>query len=184
MRCTAVGDFGREDVTASDTIYVSAYIKFTTLPATAQTRLIFIRNGTSSLCGLRVTSAGKVQLRDAANTQVGSDSTTVISTGNTYRLGLHYTKGTGANAVLEGYIAANDDAFGAAFASTSSDTGTAQGNRVEAGQGASGTVCDVFVDDVKIDDTTMPGPSVVGGALLVHPGMSGGMQERAGGMRG
>ncbi len=184
MRCTAVGDFGREDVTASDSLYVSAYLKFTTLPASAQTRLMFIRNGTTALCGLRVTSAGKVQLRDAANTQVGSDSTTVITVNNPFRVGLRYTKGTGANAVLEAFIAANDDAFGAAFASTSADTGTAQGNRVEIGQGASGTVCDVYVDDIKVDDASMPGPSVAGGAILIHPGMFGGMRDLVGGMRG
>jgi hypothetical protein len=185
MRCTAVGDFGREDVTASDTIYVSAYLKFTTLPASTQARLLFIRATTTALCSLRVTSTGKMQLRDAGSTQVGSDSATTITTGNPFRIGLRYTKGTGANAVLEAYVVAGDSAFGAAFASSTADTGTAQANRVEIGQGSSGTVCDVYVDDVKIDDASMPGPSVAGGsAMLVHPGMAGGVHTRAGGMRG
>jgi hypothetical protein len=159
MATTAVGDFGREDFTAVDSIFLSFYIKFAALPASTQTRTAFIRNGTTALCGIRITSAGKVQLRDAANTQVGSDSATTLTTGNLYRIGLRYTKGTGANAVLEAFVATTDNAFGAAFATTSADTGTAQASRVEVGQGASGTVCTVNFDDVKIDDTTMPGPS-------------------------
>jgi hypothetical protein len=184
MRCDAVGDFGREDVTASDSLFVSAYVNFVSLPGTTQTRILFIRNGTTALCGLRITSTGLVQLRDAAGTQIGASSGTAITTGNPFRIGLHYTKGTGANAVLEAFVASGDTAFSAAFASTSADTGTLQANRIEIGQGASGTVCDVYVDDVKIDDASMPGASVASGMLFIPTGANSGLSLLTGGMRG
>jgi hypothetical protein len=161
MRCQSVDDVGVEDFTAVDTVYVSGYIKMTTLPASAQIRLIFIYNTATALAQFRITSAGAPQLRDGANTQIGANGPTV-STGTIYRCGLRYTKGTGANAVLEAYIATGDADFGAAFASSSVEAATLQANKVRFGQVSAGTVCDLFVDDIRIDDAAMPGPSTGG----------------------
>jgi len=157
MLTSTNGDLGQEDGTASNTYYVSAYIKFTTLPASGSSRVLMIRNGSTFLARLYVTSAGVIQLRNGAGTQVGSNGPT-MATGTIYRMGLRYTMGTGANAVLEAYLATGDDAFGAAFASTSSDAGTAQANRVEAGQQSGGTAAVAYLDSIRIDTAAMPGP--------------------------
>lgn len=163
-RGTAAGDFVREDFTAVDTVYVSMLLKITTLPASTQSRILFIRNVLSGIqCSVRLTSGGKLQLRDAGNTQVGSDSSTTLSTGTIYRVGLRYTKGTGSNAILEAYVAADGVAFGSAFASTSAATNTAQADRVEAGQSTGGTASDHFIDNIRIDDAAMPTDDVSGG---------------------
>jgi hypothetical protein len=141
-------------------------VKFTTLPASAQTRTLRLFQGaTTQLCGIRILSTGKARLVDAASVAIGSDSVLSMVTGTIYRIGLRYTKGTGANAIIEGYVDTGDNNFGSPFASTTTDTGTTQANRMEIGQAAAGTVCDVFVDDVRIDDAAMPGPSVASALL-------------------
>jgi hypothetical protein len=169
MRCTAVGDFGREDFTASNTLYVSFCLKFTTLPASTQTRTLRLFQGsTTQLCGLRVVSTGKARLVDAANVQIGSDDTLVMTAGSIYRLGLRYTAGTGANGIIEAFSATGDNNFGAAFASTSVDASTTPANRIDLGQNASGTVCDVFFDDIRIDTAAMPGPSIASSDSAWH----------------
>lgn len=163
-RSDAAGDFVREDVTSSDSLYVSFLIKFTTLPASTQTRVILIRDTLlSTVAGLRVTSAGKVQLRDSGGTQIGSDSSLTISTGTIYRLGVRRTKSTSTNGVLEAYVVADGDAWGSPFASTSADTSSNQGSRVEVGQTTGGTTADLYVDNIRIDDASMPTDDIAGG---------------------
>lgn len=160
--CSAVGDWGEENFTGVDTLYVSAYILFSGLPATNQSRVLRIFNTTDILCTIYISSAGAIQLRDTTNTQIGSASGVTVTINNPFRIGLRYTKGTGADGILEAFAAAGDDAFGAAFASTSTHVDTLQANRVRAGQNTGGTVCTVYVDNVRIDDAAMPGPD--GGA--------------------
>lgn len=161
---STVTSYLRFDLTAVDTVYISAYVKFS---AFANHRVIYFLNGTTGQAAIQIRSTGKARLLNAAGTQVGSDSTLTMTTGNVYRIGLRYTKGTGANATYEAFIAANDDAFGAAFASTSAGDGTLQITRVQVGNTASASALSIIYDDVRIDDTSMPGPS--GGTNTAKP---------------
>lgn len=159
LRTAAVGGFGREDFTAQEQTFLSFYIFIAALPASTQARIAFIRIGTTIISSVRLTSAGKLQLRDPSNTQIGSDSSTTLSINTLYRIGLEYTNNGGGGAdLMAAYVAVGDAAFGAAFASTSAATVGTDADRVEVGQGTSGTVADFYIDNIRIDDNSMPGP--------------------------
>lgn len=109
-----------------------------------------------------------VQLQDGTST-VGS-SATALTLGTVYRLGLRYVKGTGANAVLEGYLAVGDDEFGAPFASTTTSTRTDDVTEVQFGP-TNANAADYRFDEIVVDTEALPGPTVemeqVGVALVV-----------------
>ncbi len=148
--------FVTQTYTATDTIYVSVYIKYTTFPG-ATANIIEVRDATGSIVRIRVTSGGSVQLFDAAG-QIGSGVT--ISTGTIYRVGLRYTKGTGANAIAQMFVATGDAAFsGTPDAQKTNGTETTQSDRIRCGGTVSSTQR-FLIDDMRVDDSSMPGPSV------------------------
>lgn len=150
-----VSSYARYDFTAIDTVFISAYVKVTTF---ANQRFIYFVNTSTGQCSLQFRTTGKVRLTNAAGTQIGSDSTLTMTAGNVYRVGMRYTKGTGANGIVEAFVAANDDAFGAAFASTSAGDGTLQINRIQLGNTTSTNAANFIFDNARIDDASMPGP--------------------------
>jgi len=79
--------------------------------------------------------------------------------GTLYRIGIHQKKGTGGNAVLEGFIATGDAAFTTPFATSSTQTFTTQADSVQIGA-TTGTAGSMTIDDIRLDTGSMPGPSI------------------------
>lgn len=101
-------------------------------------------------------SAGELRLRNGSTT-IGADSTP-LTVGTLYRVGLRQKRGTGADAILQGYLAVGDVAFGLPFASTTSGTWTTQADRLRVGATIS-SVLDATVDNIRLDAQAMPGPN-------------------------
>ncbi|MFN8505603.1 RHS repeat-associated core domain-containing protein [Kouleothrix sp.] len=101
------------------------------------------------------TSSGTLQLKSGSTT-LGTSA--ALSANTLYRIGIHQKKGTGADGVLEAFLAVGDAAFGAAFASSASQTFTSQASKLVVGATNSNAV-DATFDDIRLDSAAMPGPS-------------------------
>ncbi len=145
----------QDDFTAVDDLYVSWYVKVNALPS-GDVRVALISNAGTTVGNLLLRASGGLRLRNGSTT-IGMDSTP-LTVGVVYRLGLHQKRGTGANGILEGYLASGDNAFGAPFASSLTGTWTTGADRFRFGATTS-TVLDAGFDDVRLDAASMPGPS-------------------------
>lgn len=157
--CTGgAASYGQEDYTASNDIYVSSYFRFPTNPA-GVINFLEVRDASAALARVRFTTTGGASLRlvDSGGSTVGTDFAVTANT--IYRVGLHYGLGSGANGVVEMFVATGDNAFGAADRQSLVNTGTTQATRLRAGVTAAATFTIDF-DDLRIDDASMPGPSV------------------------
>jgi hypothetical protein len=119
-------------------------------------RVALVSNAGTSVGGIFLRSTGVLRLKTGATT-IGVDSPALV-VGAVYRVGVHQKRGTGANAVLEAYLAAGEAAFGAPFASTATGAWTSQADRFRLGPSTS-VVLDVTFDDIRLDAAAMPGPS-------------------------
>ncbi len=147
----ATSAYLQESFAAVDDIYVSFYIRVNNLPASA-VRIAMFSNAGTTVGNIQLLSDGRLQLRNASNA-IGSNSTAL--TANTiYRVGLRQKKGTGGDAILEAYLAADGAAFGAPFAATSVGTWTTQADRLRFG--ATNSTLDATFDDVKLDTAMLP----------------------------
>ena len=81
-----------------------------------------------------------------------------LSANTLYRVGLHQRKGSGANGLLEAFIATGDSAFGTPFGSSAGESFTTQATKFQFGATNSNAVNAMF-DDIKLDSVAMPGPS-------------------------
>jgi RHS repeat-associated protein len=79
---------------------------------------------------------------------------------------LRQKTGTGSDAVLEGYVATGDAAFGAAFASTTSGTWATQADRLQFGTTTSVALDGVF-DNVRLDVGSMPPAGAAPGGVVL-----------------
>ena len=156
MTITAGSSYGQENYTATDEIFISLYLKIAALPA-GQVRLVRITDQGSSVGALTLETTGKLTLRNSS-TNLGA-TTAALSPGVIYRIGIHQKKGTGSNAVLEGFLATEDADFGAAFARNSSQTFITQADSVQIGASTS-TGGTITFDDIRLDTGAMPGPSI------------------------
>jgi hypothetical protein len=118
-------------------------------------RVALVSNAGTSVGGIFLRSNGALRLKNGTTT-IGVDSAPLV-VGAVYRVGLHQKRGTGANAVLEAYLAAGDAAFGAPFASTATGAWASQADRFRFGA-TTGTLYATF-DDIRLDAGAMPGPS-------------------------
>jgi hypothetical protein len=75
--------------------------------------------------------------------------------GKIYRIGIHQKKGSGANDVLEAFVAEGDSPFTAPFASSSTQTFTTPASGFRLGA-TNGSALDIIMDDVRLDRGTMP----------------------------
>jgi hypothetical protein len=139
----------------ADDVYVSFYVRLNALPA-SDVRLPLISNSGVSFGSINFKSNGTLVLRDGAS-KVGLPSAP-LSVGTTYRVGLHQKKGTGTDAVVEGFLATGDAAFGPAFAAKTNGTWTSSANRLRIGATTS-VALDATLDDIRIDRNAMPAPS-------------------------
>jgi len=154
---TAASSYVQEDHTASDTVYVSFYIKPRTQLGTTA-RVMEMRDGSAAYLNVRVGNNNTFRLYNGS-TQVGSSIAFTLNT--TYRIGVQYTKGTGSNGIMRMYIATGDAAFsGTPDCEQTNGTHTAQISRLRIGAPVSDPQ-DCLIDDIRIDDSAMPGPSTV-----------------------
>lgn len=144
-----------ENFAATSDLYVSFYFRLNAKPS-SDARIAFLSNGGTTEGNLILRSTGALRLR-IGSTTVGQD-TPPLAIGQIYRVGLHQKKGSGANAVLEAFLAQGDAAFGAPFASSASGAWTTQADRLRFGATNSQAI-DATFDDVKLDAVAMPGPS-------------------------
>ncbi len=151
----------QEDYTAVDDVYVSWYLKVNALPS-GDVRVALISNAGTTVGNLLLRTTGVLRLRNGSTT-IGVDSPP-LTAGVVYRLGLHQKRGSGANGMLEGYLATGDNAFGAPFASTVTGTWTTAADRFRFGA-TTATVLDGAFDDIRLDAASMPGLSMAPRAL-------------------
>ncbi len=145
-----------EEFSATDNVYVSFYLKVNALPV-VDTPLAQLLQADAALGSVILRPDGALQLRADA-TDVGQ-ATPPLTVGVVYRIGLHQGRGSGSDAVLQGYLAAGDNAFDAPFASTTSGTWTTPADKLRLGALINVTL-DVSVDDLIVDFNTLPGPSL------------------------
>ncbi len=101
VTATAGLSYGQENYPATDEIFISFYLRIAALPS-GQIRVVRISDQANTVGALTLESNGKLTLRNFT-TSLGV-STTALTPGTTYRLGLHQKKGTGDNAILEGFL--------------------------------------------------------------------------------
>jgi hypothetical protein len=157
----AATGYSQEDFTAVDTVYMSFYLLIGSNPD-ANFSVAQFRNQAAGTNGasIRIKTNGNLVLLDASNNAVGADY--VLSASTTYRVGLRYTKGTGANSTIEMFVAVGDAAFGAADRSSTTSGGTIQIDRARVGATSTVTVT-LRSDNIRIDDASMPTDDVAGG---------------------
>jgi hypothetical protein len=152
---TGGSSYLEESFAATDDLYVSLYVRLTSLP-TADVRLAQITSSGTTIGSLVVRATGRLRI-SAVGTTVGADSAP-LTAGQLYRIGIHQKRGSGGDAVLEAFVAAGDAAFGPAFADTATGTWTTGADRIRAGATTS-TAVSATVDDIKLDAAAMPEPS-------------------------
>jgi hypothetical protein len=151
---SAGSSYLQEDVTATNDLYISFYLRINALPS-SDARIALISNAGTTVGNIVLRSNGALRLRNGS-TQIGSDSAP-LSVGTLYRIGLRQKQGSGGNAALEAYLAAGGAAFGAPFASMTSGTWTTAADRLRLGA-TSSTAANIVVDDIRLDTAVMPGP--------------------------
>lgn len=151
----AATSYLQEGFTATDDLYVSAYLRLNALPA-GDVRVLQISNAGVTVGSILLRATGRLRLR-AGSTAVGVESAS-LQVGQLYRIGIHQRRGTGATAVLEAFVATGDNAFGAPFAALSTGTFTTAADRLRFGSTAS-NAADLVLDDVRLDAAAMPEPS-------------------------
>jgi hypothetical protein len=151
----------QENFSPVDEVFVSFYFRLVAKPGVDEP-IATIVHGTGAAAvnagTLIVGANAKIQLRNGA-TAIGTGPS--LKTGTVYRVALHQKKQANGKLLLEGYLATADQAFGAAFASTTSASlGTSSGGgSVLVGSTLSSGGLDTYLDDVKIDSAFMPSPS-------------------------
>ena len=148
--------FGTQSYTATDEIFISLYVRLAAIPA-GQVRVVRITDAGTSVGALTLETTGKLTLRSGTTSIAATPTALVV--GTLYRIGIHQKKGTGSNAVLEGFIATGDAAFTTPFATSSTQTFTTQADSVQIGA-TTGTAGSMTIDDIRLDTGSMPGPSI------------------------
>lgn len=150
---------------AAPDLYLSAYLRLASLPS-GDARIILVTNAGSTVGNIVLRSNGRLRLR-VGSTTIGSESAP-LAVGQTYRIGVHQRAGTGANALIEAFVASGDSGFAAPFAMATSGTWTSNADRVRIGPTTSTAVNAVF-DDMRLDSAQMPEPSGAGAQPPVAP---------------
>jgi hypothetical protein len=151
-RVAAADAYLQESFSAVDDLYVALALRVSALPS-ADTRILLVSNNGTTIGNLVLHSNGSLRLRNGSTT-IGGDSAP-LSVGATYRVGIHQKRGSGGNAVLEAYLAADGAAFGAPFAAISSGTWATAADRLRFGATVSVAINATF-DDIKLDAASMP----------------------------
>ncbi len=146
----------QEDVSATDELFVSFYLRVDSAPAST-VQIAQISNGGTVVGNLRLTPSRHLRLYNDT-TQIGSDSASALMLGTVYRVGLHQKKGSG-NGILEAYVVEGDDPFSPTpFASSAALTLATQAARLKVGTPTADAAA-ITLDDIKLDREIMPPPS-------------------------
>jgi hypothetical protein len=156
MVITTGSSYGQENYTAVDEIFISLYLKIGALPG-GQVRLVRITDQGTTVGAVTLETTGKLTLRNGTN-NLGT-STLTLAPNTIYRIGIHQKRGTGSNAVLQGFVATGDANFTTAFAQSSTQTFKTQADSVQIGASTS-TGGNLTFDDIRLDSGVMPGPSI------------------------
>ena len=132
--------------TAAGDLYASFSLRVAALPA-SDLRIALLSSAGTTVGNLTLRPTGALTLRNGSTT-VGSSSAP-LRVGTTYRVGLRQRKGTGRNAVLEGYLAERDASFGTPFAALTNGTWTASVDRLRVGSTMS-VKLDATIDDITL----------------------------------
>lgn len=133
------------------------YCRFTSLPSAQQNFVRYLSTGSQSL-RVNVTTAGLVEVRNAANTVVGT-TTSAISAGSWFRLELTSTWSTTAGTVALRLYLSPDSTTISDSLSLSSLVLTASANEIRFGVGATmANAVQVWYDDLAIEGATWHGP--------------------------
>jgi hypothetical protein len=133
-------------------------------------RIVLLSNAGVTVGNLTLSPAGRLRLRNAS-TGVGLESAP-LAVGGTYLIGLHQTRGTGGNGVLEAFLAPDGGAFGAPFARITNGTWTTAADRTRFGATTSVAV-DLTIDDVLISSGGMPEAVASTGAVVLAAAVPG-----------
>ena len=142
----------QEDFSATDNLYVSFLLRLNALP-TAEVRIALVSNAGTTVGNLYLRPNGALRLRN--NTLAIGADTAPLAVGTLYRVGLRQSRGSGANAQLQAYLATGSAAFGAPFASLATGDWQTPVARLRIGATIS-TALDAVVDDIRIDSGAMP----------------------------
>ena len=155
----------QETFTAAADAYVAFDLRLAARP-TGTVRIVFFSDQGTTVGNIQLLSTGALRLRSGSTT-VGPDSAP-LAAGTVYRVGLHQRKGTGANGLLEAFLAPAGTAFGSPFAGQATGTWTTSADRMRFGA-TSGSAVDLTADNVAVDVGAMPGPSVAlgGGSVTL-----------------
>ena len=149
-----------ETFTAAADAYVAFDLRLNASP-TGSVRIVFLSDQGTTVGNLQLQASGALRLRNASST-IGVDSAPLV-VGTVYRVGLHQKQGTGANAVLQAYLAPAGAAFGTPFASLATGTWTTSADRLRFGATA-GSAVNMTADTIALDAGAMPGPIAVSAA--------------------
>ncbi|MEQ1758998.1 MAG: fibronectin type III domain-containing protein, partial [Vicinamibacterales bacterium] len=153
-RINGATSYVEEDITATSDLRVTFYLKLNALP-TGDVQLLRILNGGTAAGNLLLRSNGQLRLRDNATT-VGLDSAQLV-VGQMYRVGVRQKTGA-TDGILEAYLVPGDTEFGSPFAQTNAALIGLNANRIRLGA-ITAVAGDLVVDDIKLDNTALPGPS-------------------------
>ena len=157
---TSYGAFGSATFTTNGvgTLYGSLYLNLSAIPS-AEQRLVLARNSTTTVMQIAITAAGALRLYSGV-TLIGTSLNATLSSGVTYRLGWRYTAGTGANGIVELYLATGEAAFGAALLSTATGAMTLAVTELRVGMTTS-VALSATLDHIVLDNAVMPTPAVL-----------------------
>jgi len=134
----------QEDIPSSEDLYFSFLLRMPSLPS-SDVRIALVMNGSTTVGNLYLRATGQLRLRHGSTT-VGADSA-ALAPGVTYRVLLRQR---GTPRLLEAFVAPAGEAFGAAFATSTTASWSGSATRVRVG-GTNGTA-NVVLDDIRLED--------------------------------
>jgi hypothetical protein len=161
--------YAQESFPATNDTYLTMRVRLVALPV-GSPRIVLLSNAGVTVGNLTLSPAGRLRLRNAS-TGVGLESAP-LAVGGTYLIGLHQTRGTGGNGVLEAFLAPDGGAFGAPFARITNGTWTTAADRTRFGATTSVAV-DLTIDDVLISSGGMPEAVASTGAVVLAAAVPG-----------
>jgi hypothetical protein len=164
-----------QNVSGSDQLYLSMYFRMNVMP-TSDNRILQVMNGSVAVANAWVRTNGTLCLKYGTAWSGGSLSTACTPTtsplraGTAYRLVIRQRAGTAtSNAIVEGSWATYDPVLGtgaltqftsSSVPSTDAAYWTTQPSSIRIGATLSTNALDAVFDDIKLDTTYTPGPSL------------------------
>jgi hypothetical protein len=160
-RVSGAGSYLDQHIGPVDDLSVAFSVRLNALPA-ADARSVMISSLLATVGNLVIRSTGQVCLRYGNSWAGGSISsacsTATLTPGATYTLGLREVRGTGADGVLEAYLASGTTTLGAPFLRMTTGSWTTRADRVSVGS-TTGTALDAVFDNVVVNGVELTTPA-------------------------